>query len=79
MSFQHRFYYITPSLGAKIIMHCSIYNKYNATLLAGPIVEVEGPAFAESITEGDIRWIKSWLLLFFDHDLILRKWRLCQC
>ncbi|CAD5231561.1 unnamed protein product [Bursaphelenchus xylophilus] len=26
--------------------------------LRGEVVEVEGPAFAESITEGDIRWIK---------------------
>ncbi|CAD5225127.1 unnamed protein product [Bursaphelenchus okinawaensis] len=26
--------------------------------LNGEVVEIEGPAFAESITEGDIRWIK---------------------
>ena len=29
--------------------------------LGGNIVEVEGPAFAESISEGDIRWQKRML------------------
>lgn len=24
----------------------------------GDIIDVEGPAFAESISEGDIRWLK---------------------
>lgn len=31
---------------------------HTSSYLCGTIVEVEGPSFAESISEGDIRWIK---------------------
>ena len=40
--------------------------EYFLSNVLGDVIEVEGPAFAESITEGDIRWLKSnknkWIL-----------------
>ncbi|KAH7706222.1 Protein DLST-1 [Aphelenchoides avenae] len=50
-----RYVHITASLRMSFILFGNLLISVG---LGGDVVEVEGPAFAESISEGDIRWIK---------------------
>lgn len=49
-----------PSNHLTNLKQSSVYHRaiHTTVVRAADVVEVEGPAFAESISEGDIRWVK---------------------
>lgn len=45
---------------------CLTYTNIVLLCTGNEVVTVKTPAFAESVTEGDVRWEKGWYLLMYD-------------